>query len=384
MSYRSCLAPALALVGALLLRVDAASACDPDPCFDADLWETLEPVNAALIPSDGVLVLQGSNRGFAPDWVDDVTLEVTLGGIPVDGALEAPGMDGVLVWRPAAPLQPGVHAVKGALNNPDELEYCSPDLVLDFEFTAEAGPAVALTPPTVTAMESVSVTPADSLTALVCCEGVVPETLYNDCGDGGPDYPAGGCGRKEGTGWLEVQLPIAPMLPVGTAGLLAFTLKVDGVAGNSTLSPQLSWRASAPFCTEVVATNLASGEEVTTAKQCHGDTVADQLGAQVLDPTLEITCTEPLQTCELGELDEAWDPAKCTPWPGSGEETGTPTEGSASAGSEGSGGTSEASESAGEQDPEGKGCGCVGGEAPGWSALGLLGLAALRRRRARG
>ena len=81
MSYRSCLAPALALVGALLLRVDAASACDPDPCFDADLWETLEPVNAALIPSDGVLVLQGSNRGFAPDWVDDVTLN----GAPSNG-----------------------------------------------------------------------------------------------------------------------------------------------------------------------------------------------------------------------------------------------------------------------------------------------------------
>jgi hypothetical protein len=82
MGYRSCLAPALALVGALLLHVHTASACDPNPCFDADLWETLQPVNAALIPSDGVLVLQGSNDGDAASWLEAIEVEVTLRGDP--------------------------------------------------------------------------------------------------------------------------------------------------------------------------------------------------------------------------------------------------------------------------------------------------------------
>jgi len=382
MNYRSCLTPALALVGGLLLHVHRASACDPDPCFDADLWETLQPVNAALIPSDGVLVLQGSNDGDAASWLADIELEVTLGGIPVDGALEAPGIDGVLVWRPAAPLQAGMHVVKGSVDNPDDLSYCAEDLALDFEFMVDAGISVPLTPPLVTAMELVTLTPVVDLNSIVCCEGVVPEVSLDSCGGGGVYYQEGGCGSTSGTGWLDVDLPIAPMLPVATAALLSFMLKVDGEAVGTTLSPQFSWRSKNPFCTEVTATNLATGESVTTEKVCHGDEVSDQLGPQELDPRDEITCAEPLQTCEPDALEETWDLTKCTPWAGKDEESGTPTEGgSDGAGSEGSGGSGGSGGSAGEDDVVGRGCGCVGGESPGPWALALLGVAGLRRRR---
>ncbi len=379
MGYRSCLAPALALVGALLLHVHTASACDPNPCFDADLWETLQPVNAALIPSDGVLVLQGSNDGDAASWLEAIEVEVSFGGIPVDGALEAPGIAGVLVWRPAAPLQAGVHVVKGSVDNPDDLSYCAEDLALDFEFMVDAGLSVPLTPPSVTATELVTLTPLVDLTSIVCCDGVMPEVGFDSCGGGEVYFQEGGCGSLSGTGWLDVELPIAPMLPVATAGLLSFTLKVDGEAVGTTLSPQFSWRAQNPFCTEIEARNLGTGDTVTTAKVCHGDAVSGQLGPQELDPRDDITCKQSLQTCEPDALEEAWDPSKCTPWPGMDEESGTPTEGgSDSAGSGESGGSGG---SAGEDDLVGKGCGCVGGDPPGAWALALLGIAGLRRRR---
>ncbi|MBK9757854.1 MAG: hypothetical protein IPO88_30960 [Nannocystis sp.] len=379
MTPRICLAPALLVASALILRPAEAAACDPDPCYQADLWQTLAPVNASLIPGDGVLVLQGANPGDPAAWLDKVALTVTLDATPVAGALEAPGINGVLVWRPDAPLVAGMYKVMGTLDNPDDLDYCGEDLLLDFEFMSDGGAAVPLTPPSLTPMEVVSTTQIVDLETLVCCEGVVPGTSFNDCGGDSVDYPEGQCAPTQGTGWLDVQLPIAPMLPIGTAAMLAYSLKVDGAVVARTLSPQLGWQASAPFCTEVVVTNLGTGETLTTDKQCHGDAVASQLGPQDLDPALAITCSEPLQTCAVNAMGDAWDPNMCTPWPPEGE-TGTPTEGgSDSAGSDGSGGSGG---SAGEAEPGEKGCGCVGGGAPGpWALPGVLVLAGLRRRR---
>jgi MYXO-CTERM domain-containing protein len=344
MLSRWCLTSVVALA-ALVVPVDDASACSPNPCVGTRLWYSLQPVNAARVPTDGVLVLQAGNFGDAP--LSDIALAVTRDGIAVDGALEATDIVGVLVWRPAAPLQAGVHVVTGTIDNPEGSTHCQGDLALDFEFTAEVVPPISLTPLTVTPIETVEVTPIDELASLACCGEVVPETIEDSCGGTLPGYKAGECAPTRGTGWLEVELTTASTLPDATAVQVAYVLKVDGAAVASATDPKFSWRASAPFCTVVEATQLATGEKSTTGEQCHGEAVADQLGDQPIDPTLATMCIEALQVCEVDPMTQAWDASACSPW-------------------------------ADEQ----AGCGCVGGDAPDpWGALAVLGLAALRRRR---
>lgn len=344
----TCLVPVVAVVGSLG-HATRASACSPNPCADTAVWYAVQPVNPAQVPADGVLVLLASNTGAWPGELGDIRVMVSRAGMPVDGALEATEIEGVLVWRPAAPLVAGVHAVTGAVDNPEDSSFCQGDLALDFEFTAVAEQAAPLRVPVVTASEQATVTAIDDLASLVCCEGSPPGTSEDSCGGRSPSYEPGTCAPTTGTGTLAVELPIAPMLPGPTAGLLAYTLKVDGEAVRSTINPEFVWQAERPFCTEVEVLQLATGERLTTEKQCHGAAVADQLGAQELDPTLELTCTQPLQTCEVDAMGAGWDLNSCVAW-----------------------------------SDEQAGCGCVGGDAPGgWGALALLGIAGLRRRRRR-
>lgn len=346
MQSRWCLASVVALA-ALVVPVDEAAACSPNPCVDVRLWYSLQPVNAERVPTDGVLVLQGGNFGDAP--ISDIALTVTRDGIPVDGALEATDVAGVLVWRPAAPLQAGAHVVTGTVENPDEFTYCQDDLALDFEFMAEVVQPIALTPIAVTATEEVSVAPMNELASLACCEGVIPETVEDSCGGVSPGYKSGECAPTRGTGTLAVELTTASTLPDAAAVQVVYVLKVDGAAVATASDPKFSWRASAPFCTVIEATQLATGEKLATDEQCHGEAVADQLGDQEIDPTLATTCTGPLQTCQVDPATQAWDADDCSPW---------------------------------AADAEKAGCGCNDAAAPdGWAALALLGLAALRRRR---
>ena len=57
---------ALALAGAAVLAPNEAEACSEGHCPHLEGWESLAPLNAAAIPSDGVLVLRctsGLDRG---------------------------------------------------------------------------------------------------------------------------------------------------------------------------------------------------------------------------------------------------------------------------------------------------------------------------------
>jgi hypothetical protein len=386
MRITSSLTSALALTVVVAIP-DRADACDPDPCPDSGVLDGLMPVNAAFIPSDGVLVLRASGQGDGDAWTDTVSLAVELDGQPVDGALEpVPGIGSALVWRSAAALVPGVYTATGTVDNPDDLDYCGDDLDLNFEFTVDAAPSTVLMPPEVTAAEVLEVHPGRELGDLVCCEGVMPLLNFNDCGGSSPpDYPPGSCGVINGTGVLTVTLDIAPKLPIATVGLLAYTVVSDGTDVASSLSPQLQLTAVAPLCSQVRVTNLATGETAITAESCHGEAQAGMLGPQTLDPTAELTCDGQLQTCETDVSGNAWDLTQCTPWPPEGE-TSTPTEG-------GSGATESASDTAG--DSTGQGGPNENGNEEGFlcaldpagdrrGALGLLALLALaRRRRAR-
>src|SRR5688500_16000842 len=83
--------PALALTAvsamiAMIMVPGEAEACDPGPCQGVRIIDQLNPVNAALIPSDGVLVLQAAGKFIDGDWSAAVSLDVSLDGQPVAGA----------------------------------------------------------------------------------------------------------------------------------------------------------------------------------------------------------------------------------------------------------------------------------------------------------
>lgn len=372
--------PALVLSALLVPR--EAEACDPDICFNEDFWRSFEPVNAALIPTDGVLVLSGLHSGGGGvTKVDGITLAVTLEGAPVAGTLETAGVPDVLVWRPAAPLSAGAtYQVTGLVDIPDDLDYCGDDIDLDFEFLVDAGPAVPLEPPSLSTMSSVAIVEEVGFDTLVCCDGTYPEIVILACGPYTDQFgwEPGLCGSKTGTGYLKVSLDIAPKLPISTTAMLGYRLIVDGEPQpGGTLKPALSLTSLVAVCLEVEVSNLATGEVLVSPAGCVDAEPGEQLGVQSLDPGLVITdCPGALQTCEVDAEGEAWDPAKCTPWPPEGE-TGTPTS-SDGEGSEGS----EGSDTAGENEGE-KGCGCAGDPEP-VAGLALVGLGlALRRRRRR-
>ncbi len=387
MAYCRSLVPIL-VVSALLVPREA-EACDPDPCYQADYWRTFEPVNAALIPTDGVLVLSGLNTSNGVTVVDGITLAVTLEGAPVEGTLETAGVPDVLVWRPAAPLTAGAtYQVTGLVDNAGDADYCGDDIDLDFEFLVDAGPSVPLESPSLSTMSSVAVVDEITFATLVCCEGTYPLDVVVDCGADVDeiDWTAGQCAPTSGVGYLTVNLDLAPKLPISTTAMLGYRLLVDGAPQpGRTLMPALSVTSPMMVCLDVEVTNLANGEVVLTSAGCFDAGPGEQLGVQTLDPTLVITeCAGILQTCEVDAEGTAWDPAKCTPWPPEGE-TGTPTssDGSeGSAGTDGSGG-SDSTDTAGENELSEKGCGCAGDPDP-VAGLALVGLGlALRRRRRR-
>ncbi|HLT39041.1 MAG TPA: hypothetical protein VK034_22310, partial [Enhygromyxa sp.] len=103
------LAPlALALIP-LLPR--PAQACDPNPCFISDKWQSFR-LTSTTVGTDGVLVLDGRRGPNAWALTDAEALayldmQVTADGEPIAGTLEvSEGWRGV-VWRPDAPLPAG-------------------------------------------------------------------------------------------------------------------------------------------------------------------------------------------------------------------------------------------------------------------------------------
>ncbi|HEY0136173.1 MAG TPA: MYXO-CTERM sorting domain-containing protein, partial [Nannocystis sp.] len=300
-----------------------------------------------------------------------------------------------LVWRPAAPLKPGAaHQVTGGFDNPDSIEdYCADDLLaLDFEFTADMGPSQPLPTPEVSAVESVETTDIESLTTLVCCDGAFPEEGQFDCGYDG-DYVFwndGACAPTASQGALSVQLEAPLAVAPSTAALVVTSVRVDGEVVRTGLAPTATYSLYSPFCTEVEQRNLATGETVTSAKQCHGDAVVAQLGPQPLDPALVLAkeCTGPAYVCEVTEdAYPQWDPDKCTPYEPA-QETETPTTSdsdspttTASESDTSSSSSSSSSDTAGETPDDNRGCACTTTPADPTPLLGLLGLGLLRRRR---
>jgi MYXO-CTERM domain-containing protein len=355
----------LALVSIVYLLPRGAAACQPELCPPplAGVVE-LAPANTAEVPTDGVVVLRAEHHGLGDpqELQDRTTLAVSRDGEPVAGALEATDFDGLLIWRPAAPLQPGAtYQASGSVDNPaGNPDECGPDeLAIAFEFTAAAGPAAPLVPAELGAVETYFDEPVLSLTAVVCCDDAFPYDQVM-CGESlGVSWSKGQCASTATRGHLRVQLTGKPGVDPATASQWVRVLRSDGEPVASGLAITYQRDLEAPTCLAIDQRSLATGEVAAGEPRCFGDEYVDRLGERPLDPAEALAgmCVTDLYTCEVDE--GAWDPLLCKSW---GVEAGA-----------------DSDEPTAEPEPT-AGCACRGdGSAPPLGPL-VLALLALRRR----
>ena len=386
------------LVAAIAAMPRTAEACSPDPCyFDVTWIDSIAPVNHDAVPRDGVLVLAATagSQLPAPDLAGALAVNVTHAGEPVLGALENPGVPGVVIWRPSEPLQAGAtYDLTGSFNNPAEAhEAGCGDVAIDLAFSFNAvDVAEPLAAPTVVAEAAAVLVETQDLEHLVCCDGAMPTQF--DCGGTEISWDEGACAATQGTGYLQLQVSATSPLAPATAGMLATIVRTDGVEAYRGLEPAFSQRRSGPVCVVVEQLDLATGLSIAAAEQCVGQDLQDQLGVRELDPhaALADQCQGPLYHCEpLPDFLDSWDPDQCSdvepPVDSDGEPTTSDSD-SDSDSDEGSGSAGESSDSgdvvetAGLEDDD-KGCGCNSRASDPAGLLGLVVLAALARRRRR-
>ena len=345
-----------------------------DPCESYSFWQDLTTVNAAKIPSDGVLVLQGNHRGDDAESLPTIELTVTKDGQPIAGALEATSMHGVLVWRPAEAWEAGAtYALAGTVNNPPEVGTCAPLVVpvVGDTLNIDVAPGAALGTVEFSGETMVQSDPQVSLATLACCEGATPSMGYGGCGGDIVYWDPLECAPTQAHGYLTVQIDGQPAAVGPAGGQIVYTLKVDGNVHSTGLLPQFSVFGDAPFCAVIEATDLASGAVDAGQKHCFGEAVAGQLGPQVLDPKEKLQCA--LEQCATDT--GLWDPMMCMPF-----EPDAPTSSDSDGASGGSG-----SDTAGEGEGD-EGCNCdagPGGDAGLLVLIGVVGLTRRRRRRRR-
>lgn len=334
-----------------------------DPCENLDFWSSLAAHNAAAIPGDGVLVLQGAHRGGWDDHVlEHIDLEVTLDGQPIAGALTRSAADGVLVWRPEAPWTPGApYQLHANVTNAIDVSGCAPasfEVAADLIVGAEPGGPIAA--PTFTALEDHRFDPVVALENLACCEGEVPAPLVSGCSTTYLGWTPGACFAVTGVGTLRLDLTVTPAQSGPIVRQSLHRSIVDGQPLDADLAlPGAVMRtlfASAPVCVAIEAQDLATDNVVRGPETCFGDAFADELGPRPTELPDSYHCQ--LQRCEL--TDGAWDLQRCTP-------LDIPVDPD-----------SEPEGNAEEDTKDAPACGCDTSTAAG---LGLLVLPALRRRR---
>ena len=375
----------LALAFPILVAAPAVAEACPgpgyDPCAGFDFWVALAPVNAAKIPADGVLVLQGAHQGGADaDWLEKIEFAVTKDGQPIAGALEATSQHGVLIWRPAAPWEPGAnyHMSSNVVNPDFGGEYCA-EMMIPFEASLmiDAAKGAALAPVEFTGTPQIQSFPEVTLATLACCEGAAPMEGYVGCGGTQVYWDEETCAPTVSHGYLAVDITGEAAAPGAVAGQIAYTLKVDGNVHSSGLQPAFTVYGDAPFCAVIEAEDLGSGAITLSAEQCFGADDTEVLGVHPLAIPDTLDC--PLQQCAAAN--NTWDLTMCTPFDGAAPTT---SETESDAGDSAASSEATDGQDTGAGDLVDKGCACdagVAGDAGALALVGLVGLVGLARRR---
>lgn len=408
------LAPALALI-ALAAPPRDADACSPDICYDVGRWGDIAAGNPQAVPTDGVFVLDGARFYVDTDAEETfpaISVEVSLDGMPVEGALEGVGLGETMIWRPAAPLVAGgAYVVKVSVDNAAIAEgldgECGPDLLqVELNFNVGDGPAPALAAPAYQSSESYSLVDEITLEGLVCCGGAYP-MAEDTCGWEDIYWSTGECAPLEKRGRVAVSWSGGEIDPA-YAGMVAYRLKVDGQSAGYRYGAPLGHSDQKPFCANVEVQSLADGSVAAGPEVCLGADPPHPLGLHGVDPLPELgACADAAYTCAIipGDFGDKWDMNNCQAWPDDAGTTGGETESGSGGSGSGSGDVTDASSggsgdaSTGSDDTSGKtstatatagegeggegGCACAADPEGGAAGLGLalIGLVGLRRRR---
>ena len=295
------------LTAGLLVTAPSVALASED-CLDG--WVAMEPAFTDTIPADGVIALRAD--GYGPDESVDIAVYPNFGE-PIAGALERSA--GMLVWRPAQPLTPGLgYTLHLRAYNRAADEYCGfpEEIELLETFTASEPGRPEPRWELIDVRHWVEVHPSGASEDIVCCDGAYP--WYDDYQGG---YALGDqCAATRGEGRLHTAYAIAPeawRLGQGQLGYRPFyDLEVEH-AYVSAFDPDVPLP-----CAELSATDLVTGYVLRGPPVCPDPALAEQLGEYVLDPRDTLTC-DTLQTCEEAEDSIlGWDPDDCRRWRGEG------------------------------------------------------------------
>ena len=414
---------------AVLAGPRVADACQPDPCWGADQFRTFGSTQAT-VATDGVVAFE-YERGIgmleeaqALEYID-VLVSDDVGNV-IPGALEAWATSGIALWRPSAPLPPDtalevtvtVDNTSIAAATAPRLVGCNPDLAFDLPIVTGSTALPEIVTDGITPISEVVFAPnLNDLSGLVCCDGAYPSVPgLGDCGGGGgAQWLEGHCTATSGEARLDAGFEFAELLALDMDDdLLAIMVADAGWTVRSAIDePSVTTWDTEPFCARLDVWSLARGTRVQTDEVCFGEDVADQLGPTGIDPSaeLEAQCVGEPYTCEVQEgFGSSWNSRDCEPWTdsagdstggdesgdagdadggtegGSANETGTAQTdaGTADDGDDTTPSTASDGESSGSGGQDGatdRGCACSSDPQSDVSALGLLVLLALRRRR---
>jgi len=362
------------------LAPDSAEACPyVYDCESVPSWSTLTLRNAAKIPIDGVLVLEGTRYGEG-DPLANLTIEVTKDGQPIAGAFETTPHRHALVWRPTEPWEPGAsYYVDGTISNPGANLYCAVEEdIFGGDIFVDTVPAGALAVPEFTGTAYQFQALELELGSIACCVGAQPPELVPDyCGGYYMNFDPGTCGPTKSFGSFSLDLISAPVADEPTSLEVLYVVKFDGEVRSTSFTPSATiYPITEPACVTLEALDLGTGTMTVSAEQCFGQEFADELGPQDLVP--ELGC--PLEQCAV--MDKTWDKTMCTPF-GPGSDSDTPTSSDSDASGSDASDASDAS-SGSDTDPDlddEKGCACNETDAPPALLLAAPLLLAGRRRR---
>lgn len=359
------------------LAPDSAEACPyVYDCESVPSWSTLTLRNAAKIPTDGVLVLEGTRHGEG-DPLAGLTIEVTKDGQPIAGALETTPHRHALVWRATEPWEPGAsYYVDGTISNPGVNSYCAVEEdIFGGDIFVDMVPSGALAVPEFTGTATQFQALDFSLETIACCVGADPPELAPDyCGGYYINFDTGTCGPTKASGSFSLELISAAVADEPASLEVLYTVKFDGEIRGTSFMPSASFYGiTEPACVTLEALDLGTGTMTVSAEQCFGDDFAAELGPQTLVP--DLGC--PLEQCAV--MGMTWDKTMCTPFEsGPASDSDTPTSGDSDPG------TGESGSESGDTDPDlddEKGCACNETGAPSALLLVTPLLLAGRRRR---
>ncbi|MBC8073654.1 MAG: hypothetical protein IAG13_35355 [Deltaproteobacteria bacterium] len=376
----------MAVFGAVAGAATPSEACSPPE--NSGLYPQLVAGPVPEIPTDGVLAFQADAFGPLDVALALLSIEVTLDGVAVEGAIETVELSStegdfeshrlIIVWRPTAELE--VSAQYAAIVSIAG-EAGGPPTEIALEVPAGAGPAGVLPVLTLTDPVLSAVQVDDG--RRVCCD---EEDDVGDCGF--PECAGESLADRPN---LEVVLGAIDD-PLIAQAYVRERLGVDGeteprtsfVLGQGTDPASFRFlfdAAADSYCAGFELVSLIDGSVSTPVELCaeHGELELETVPNPGLDGVVD--------DCEAPYWQDTGEPYV----PGGGESGGESSDGGSESSDDGPGESSgdEAGESedggndGGNQDDDAKGCGC---DVEGQRSLvpGLLALvvgAGLRRRR---